>query len=192
MILSKLFNDLENLFKSKKELSLSDITDLSAFNTKSSNKGIKIISKSESELTNTDKEKLKSIELQRSYLELELKERSKFKRKPLHHEDFQVERKHHSKAFDYVTADDILKDSDYIDSPFILQNLGQLREAGLSMAESKQISDQANKKICEEINTFNKIMIQNINMLNEKLKLSKQELVSKQDQLMYQYDGISQ
>ena len=88
MILSKLFNDLENLFKTKKELSLSDITDLSAFNKKSSNKGIKIISKSESDLTNTDKEKLKSIELQRSYLELELKERSKFKRKPLHHEDF--------------------------------------------------------------------------------------------------------
>ncbi len=31
-----------------------------------------------------------------------------------------------SKAYDYVTADDILKDTDYIDSPFFVYNMSQI------------------------------------------------------------------
>lgn len=45
-----------------------------------------------------------------------------------------------SSAFDYVVTEDILKDTEYIDSPFFINNMAELREAGLSLAENKSLS----------------------------------------------------
>jgi hypothetical protein len=52
----------------------------------------------------------------------------------------------------------------------VLQNFNQLREAGLSMAESQQISKEANLAMSNDILHFNNLMVRNIAWMTENLK----------------------
>mgnify|MGYP000901884340 FL=1 len=54
-----------------------------------------------------------------------------------------------SDALQYVVSEEVLKDTDYIDSPFYINNMAELREAGLNLAEktSLESNEQEGKRI---------------------------------------------
>lgn len=74
----------------------------------------------------SSKEKLMSLEPNKELLLQELKERQKIKtqRYVTHDLDSELTGKYRSSvAFDYVVAEDFLKDTDFIDAPFFINNM---------------------------------------------------------------------
>ena len=61
-----------------------------------------------------------------------------------------------SDAFKYVSSEDVLKDTDFIDSPFYINNMAELREAGLMMAEKASLD--TNESMGRELNKLNAIL----------------------------------